>query len=184
MTKRILYTGALLLLTLILIVSCGKKEGEKTSAANDTMPTLDDQAQRSVPRPPDTAVVANAVKIRGREVAVEVNLWYNLMPGPEKTEPPTLNTQVRMMTEEKTTLPADVWADYVWITLGGGTWGVASEEESMGSGSLVERMFRGGPYLDEEADSLPSATVIVQISDKDGNHFYVRKSDQKVEKVY
>jgi hypothetical protein len=184
---RILAATGLGLVVGLIVLSCGKKD-----TAGDTPKDSPEgngiQAVAMPALPPDSSVHLNSLTAAGREISIETNLWYNLMPGPDDEAAPELNLQVRLMTEEKTTVPADYVIDYVWVTMGGGTWGIAPEEEQIGSGPTRERMFRGGPLYDAETGArtkeLPPATVTARVSDKDGRYQYLRKVDQPVERVY
>lgn len=176
------------LLVLLAILACDKKEPAADSAGADGSPNKITAAVAMPELPPDSLVTLSRLTEAGREIGLETNLWYNLMPGPDDESAPELNIQIRLMTDEATTVPGDFVLDYVWVSMGGGTWGVAPEAEQIGSGATRERMFRGGPIYDAEegarTEELPRATVTVSISDKAGRHHYLRKTDQPVERVY
>lgn len=182
MYRTVLYKFALGLTCLAFVFSCGEKKQESEVVVDTIPPGATEMV--TLPLPADSAIIDSGLKIGGRDIGVETNLWYNLMPGPDDNQPPQLNLQVRLMTEEKTTLPSGVSADYAWVTIGGGTWGIAASDDPIGSGAVIERMFRGGPIYDEDLDSPPTASVIVRVVDKDGNEYFVRNNNQAIEKVY
>lgn len=172
----------------LIAVSCGKKEDAERSPGLDSGLVDVGQSAAMPALPPDSAVHQDTMTAAGREISMEANLWYNLMPGPDDESAPQLNVQVRLMTEEKTTVPADWVIDYIWVAMGGGTWGIGPDQEQIGSGPSRERMFHGGPIYDAEegarSKELPRATITVRVSDKNGEHHYFRKVDQPVQKVY
>ena len=186
-TKVLIIVGLGLVLVLAA-VSCGSKESAEDTSSADNSATAGSTSSAMLPLPPDSLVQLNSMTEAGREISMEANLWYNLMPGPEAESVPELNIQARLMTEEKSTVPGDYVLDYIWVSMGGGTWGIPPEQDQIGSGAVRERMFRGGPIYDIEdgarQEELPLATVTLRILDKAGRQFYLRKADQSVERVY
>lgn len=140
-TKILIIVGLGLVLVLAA-VSCVSKDSADDTASADNSATAGSTSSAMLPLPPDSLVQLNSMTEAGREISMEANLWYNLMPGPEEESVPELNIQARLMTEEKSTVPGDYVLDYVWVSMGGGTWGIPPEQDQIGSGAVRERMFR------------------------------------------
>jgi len=184
MPGRIVYTLIGLVSVALLLVACGEKKPDSESAEVDSIPSAAPEAPITLAMPADSLIGSETATISQVDIGLTTDLWYNLMPGPDDNEPPQLNLKAALTVKGDAAMPPGITVDYAWVTIGGGTWGIQMAEQPMIGDKSLEQMFRGGPIYDEETIGDQTASVVVRVRNAVDAEFYLKTTDQAIEKVY